>query len=82
MGLTVIDLVKVDAEHDRRVRIGRGRRDDHLLGSLGEVLGGALAVGEEACRLDHDVDSQLTPGQGRGVALGEHLQLLAVDLQR
>src|SRR5947208_1254263 len=34
-----------------------------------------LAVGEEAGRLDHELDVEVAPGQGRRVALGQHLQL-------
>ncbi len=71
--VAVVGLVEVDAEHDRDVRVGRGRRDDDLLRALREVLGGARAVGEEAGRLDHDVDAELAPRQRRRVALGEHL---------
>ena len=44
-----------------------------------EVLGGVVAVGEEAGRLDDDVDAEVAPRQRGGVALGEHLELLAVD---
>ena len=47
-----------------------------------EVLRGALAVGEEAGRLDHDVDAEVAPGQRRRVALGEQLELVAVDRDR
>ena len=36
-------------------------------------------LGEEAGRLDDDVDAELAPGQVRGVALGERLDGLAVD---
>ena len=53
-----------------------------LLAPSCEVLGGALTVGEQAGGLDHHVDPQLAPGQLAGVALGEHLQLVAVDLDR
>ena len=82
MALAVIDLVEVDAQHDRRVGVARGGRDDHLLGALREVLGGALAVGEQPGGLDHHVDPELAPRQRRRVALGEHLQLFAVDVER
>ena len=44
-----------------------------------EVLRGAFAVGEEAGRLDDDVDAHVLPGQRRGVALREHPERLAVD---
>ena len=69
--------VVVDAEHDGEVRIGRGRGDDDLLRARVEVLLRALAVGEEAGRLEHDVDAEVAPRQRGRVALGEHLHLLA-----
>ncbi len=46
------------------------------------MLGGVLAAGEQAGRLDHHVDAEVAPGQRRRIALGEDLQLLAVDRQR
>jgi hypothetical protein len=76
----VINLVEVDAEHDGRIGIGGGGGDDHLAGALLQMRGGACAVGEQAGRLDHDVDAQLTPGQRAGIALGEDSQLAAVHL--
>jgi hypothetical protein len=45
----------------------------------GEMLGGAVVVGEEAGRPDHDIDAELAPRQRTRVALGEHLELLAVE---
>ena len=39
----------------------------------------AAPVGEEAGRLDHHVDAEVAPRQIRRIALGEALQLLAVD---
>ena len=75
----VVDLVEVDAEYDGRVRLGRRRGDDHLLGARVEVLGGVGALGEEAGRLDHDVDAEVAPRQRRRVALGQHLDVAAVD---
>ena len=75
----VVVGVEVDAEGDGHVGLlGRGG-DDHLLGARLEVLGGVVAGGEEAGRLDHDVDAEVAPGQRRRVALGEHLDLVAVD---
>ena len=44
-----------------------------------EVLGGVVALGEEAGRLDDDVDAEVAPRQRGGVALGEDLELVAVD---
>ena len=80
--LGVVDVVEVDAEHDGRVRLGGRRGDDDLLGAGLEVLGGVVALGEEAGRLDHHVDAEVAPRQRRRVALGEHLDLAAVDGQR
>ena len=77
----VVDLVEVDAEDDRRVGLGRRRGDDDLLRARLEVLGGVRALGEEAGRLDDDVDAEVAPRQRGRVALGEHLDLVAVDDQ-
>ena len=63
--LAVVGLGEVDAEHDGRVRVGRRRGDDDLLGPGVEVLGGVLAVGEQAGGLDHHVGAELAPGQRR-----------------
>src|SRR5947207_15387638 len=46
------------------------------------MLGGVLAVREEARGLDHDLYAQLAPGQRGRVLLREHLELLAVDEDR
>ena len=59
-------LVVVDAEHERDVRVGRGRRDDDLLRAGVEVLLGRGPVGEEAGRLEHDVDAEVAPRQFAG----------------
>ncbi len=76
----VVEVV-VDAHHDGDVLVGGRRRDDDLLGAtvvdVGARLGG---VGEEAGRLDHDVDVELGPLQVRGVALREDLDDLLADL--
>ena len=77
--VAVVGLVEVDAEHDGHVRVGRRRGDDDLLGAGVEVLGGVLAVGEQAGGLDHHVGAELAPGQRAGIALGQHADLLAVD---
>ena len=78
----VVGVVEVDAEHDGRVRLGRRRGDDDLLGARLEVLGGVGALGEEAGRLDHDVDAEVAPRQRGRVALRERADLAAVDVQR
>ncbi len=79
MALRVVGVV-VDAEDERDVGIGGGRRDDDLLRSRVEVELRLVALGEEAGRLEHDVDAERLPRQGCRVALGEHLQLAAADL--
>ena len=76
----VVDLVEVDPERDRHVRVLRGGGDDHPFGTGFEVLGGTVAVGEEPGRLDHDAHTELTPRQLCRIALGEHLERLAVEV--
>ena len=72
-------VVVVDAEHERDVRVGRGRRDDDLLRAGVEVLLRALAVGEEAGRLEHDVDAEVAPRQRRRDRARRALDLVAAD---
>src|SRR5437899_1619960 len=43
------------------------------------MLRRALTVGEEARRLDDDIDTEVGPGQRRRVSLREHLERFAVD---
>ena len=65
----------VDAHHDGDVLVLGGRRDDDLLGATVDVGLRLGRVGEEAGRLDHDVDA--APVQGARVALGVDLEGLA-----
>src|SRR5690606_24875401 len=51
----------------------------HLLGASIDVLAGIRCLGEEAGGLDHDVDTQVAPGQVCRVAVLENLDGLAVD---
>ena len=88
MVLGRIVLVLVDAQHHGQVFAFGGGRDDDLLGATsGDVVdraldGLALLVdaifldGEQAGRLDHDVDAQVTPLDGGRVRLLEDLDLL------
>src|SRR5439155_18650761 len=71
--------VVVDADHDRHVGIGRRRGDDHLLRATLEMLLGTFALREEAGRLDHEIDAEVSPGKARRVLLGEELDLLSGD---
>ena len=72
----------VDAIDDSEVRaLGRGR-DQHSLGAGVEMLLPALAVGEEAGALQRDVDAQFLVRQLGRIALGGHLDALAVDDHR
>ena len=63
--LRVVDVVEVDAERDRDVRVLGRRRDDDLAGAGLEMLRGVVAGAEAPGRLDHDVDAELAPGQAR-----------------
>ena len=47
-----------------------------------EVLGGVVALREQAGGLDHHVDAQLAPRKRGRIALGEHLDLAPVDGDR
>ena len=79
--LRTVVLVLVRADDDGEVLVLGRRGDDDLLGAtLVDVLARALVgVGEEAGRLDDDVDAEVLPRQLAGVALGEGLDDLAVD---
>ena len=46
-----------------------------FLAPAARCLAASSRLGEEAGRLDHHVDAELAPGQGRRIALGEHLDL-------
>ena len=74
----VVVLV-VDAHHDGDVLVLGRRRDDDLLGAAVDVRPGLGRVGEQAGRLDDDVDAEVAPRQRRRVALGEDPHGLAVD---
>ena len=76
----VVDAV-VDAEHQGDVDVLAGRAHDHLAGAGGQVAARALAVTEEAGRLDDHVHTQLSPGQAARVAFGEHADQAAIDHQ-
>ncbi len=70
--------VVVHAHDDGDVLVLGRRGDDDLLGARVKVRLGLRAVGEEAGGLDDDVDAQLAPGEVGGLALGEHLDRMAV----
>ena len=73
--------VVVHAQHECHVRIRGWGADDHLLRAGGEVLRGVVALGEEARGLDDHVGAHVAPGQRGGIALREHLQLVAIHDQ-
>jgi hypothetical protein len=74
----VVSLL-VHAHDERAVSTGGRSRDEDLLSAGVDVLLGEVGLGEEAGRLDDDVDTQLAPGKVGRVPLGERLDLLAVD---
>jgi hypothetical protein len=72
--IRVVVLV-VDLEDERGVDVLGRSGDHHLLRAALEVSRGLLAVGEDAGGLDDDVGADVAPGDLRGVALGEGLDL-------
>ncbi len=56
-----------------------GSRDDDLLHGRAQVRLGLGRVGKVAGRFDDNLRAHIGPGQLGGVALGPHLDLLAVD---
>jgi hypothetical protein len=75
-----LEVLVVDAVHERGVGVRRRGRDDHERGAAVEVGARRLAAVEEAGRLDDDVDAEVAPRQVGGVALAEHLEGVAADL--
>ena len=74
------ELVVVDAVHKGAVDVlVARRRDDHLLRAAGDVRAGLGLAREETGRFEHDIDAEVAPGQLAGIALGEHLDAVAVD---
>jgi hypothetical protein len=78
--LRVVGLV-VDAEDYRLVFVRRRGADDDLLDGVVLVADSKLAVGEEAGRLDDDVDVGIAPRDRLGVTLGEDANEVAVDAE-
>src|SRR5262249_50063277 len=70
-------LAVVDAEHDSEIGVSRGGGDDDLARAGLQMLLGAVALREEAGRLDDDVDSEVAQGKIGGIALGEKLDLVS-----
>lgn len=79
VGGAVVGLL-VDTHHVHG-GIGRGGRDDDLLGTTLQVSLGLLGGGEDTSGLDNVGGASLAPGDGSGVALGVEANLLAVDNQ-
>ena len=75
----VVGLVEVDAERDGDVLVLGRRGDDDLLGPGLEVLGGVVALGEQAGGLDHHVDAEVAPRQVAGSRSASTRIGLAVD---
>jgi hypothetical protein len=84
----IIGIV-VHAQDQGHVRV-RGRcRDDHPLGTGGEVLGRVVPLSEQPRGLHGDLSPQTLPGKLRRISLGEHRgalsghhEIVAVDLDR
>src|SRR5438270_37382 len=72
--------VLVHAHHEGVVLVGRRRRDDHLLGAATvDVDPRLVGVGEEAGRLDHDLDAEVPPLEPGRVALAEEADGAVAD---
>ena len=69
-----IERVVIDAEDEGGVStLGWGGDDNAGRAGL-DVHGGLVAVGEDAGGLDHDIDAEVAPREGFGIALGKHLE--------
>jgi hypothetical protein len=71
----------VDAVDHGEIDFLRGRRDQHPLRSRVEMLLAAGAVGEEAGAFERDIDAISLVRQLGRIALGRHVDALAVDDQ-
>ena len=81
VGRRVVAIL-VDAEDDRDVLVLGRRADDDLLGAGIDVRPRLRGIGEDAGALEDDVDAEVAPRQVGRVALGEDLDLAAVDDDR
>ena len=82
VGIGVVDVVEVHAQHDGRV--GRlialgGRRDDHLLSAGLQMLSCSRSRPKTPSGLDHHVDLELAPRQRPGIRLGQRVDVASVD---
>ena len=74
--------VVVDAHDESAVGVARRSGDDDLVGAGAQMGRGGVLSGEEAGRLDDDIDTEVTPREIRRVAFGQHREALAVDDDR
>ncbi len=74
--------VVVDAVDDGGVGAVGGRRDQHALGTGGQMRGGLVLGGEDAGAFQRDVDAERLPRQLGGIALGRDLDLAATEVDR
>jgi hypothetical protein len=76
----VLGLVSLEVDSaDEHGSVGRGGRDDDLLGTSLQVGGSLVGGGEDTGGLDDVVGTGGTPGDGSGVTLGVDVDLLTVD---
>ena len=70
----------VDAVDDGGIDIfATGGGNDDLLGATGQVRRSLFPAGEQAGAFQHHVHAQCTPGQLGWIALGQHLDAVAID---
>jgi len=71
----------IHAQHNGNILVGGRGTNDNLLGTCLDVGLGLVGVSKEACGFDHDVDTELAPGQYSRVALCSEPNPVAVDDQ-
>src|ERR1700704_2663237 len=75
------ELVVVDAVDHGEIGARARGGDEHAFGAGGQVLGGALAVGETAGAFHNDVDAKVAPRKLLGRRFGKDCNVLAVGLE-
>ncbi len=73
-------LVMVDAVNDGQVDIGAGGGNENLFRACLQMLGGGVALGEDACAFEGDIDTEVAPGQVGRVAFRGHLDRTAAEV--
>ena len=81
MRLGVVGLV-IHPDHDGDILALRRRGDHDLFGPGRQVLSRPVTITEYPGRFEHQIDSEILPGEPPRIALGQHLDCLPVDHER